>query len=83
MRRVCYETTSPVDPTRRDFRAITKTLLYRTLMVLITIAVAWVVTGNTVDAVNIGLITNVIKTGTYYTYERVWNRITWGVTAPE
>jgi len=52
-------------------------------MVAITIVVAWVVTGSTTDAINIGLVTNLIKTGTYYGYERLWNRISWGVTAPE
>ena len=68
-------------PHEARFRAITKTLLYRTLMVVITIVVAWAVTGNTADAVNIGLVTNAIKTGTYYGYERLWNRISWGVTS--
>ncbi|WP_232703329.1 DUF2061 domain-containing protein [Halobacterium wangiae] len=64
-------------------RAIVKTLLYRALMVLVTIVVAWAVTGSATDAVNIGVAANVIKTGTYYGYERLWNRISWGVTAPE
>jgi uncharacterized membrane protein len=70
-------------PHEARIRAITKTLCYRALMVLITIGVAWVVTGSPTDAVNIGIVTNFIKTGTYYAYERLWNRITWGVTVPE
>ncbi|AHG02456.1 hypothetical protein HALDL1_01525 [Halobacterium sp. DL1] len=70
-------------PHEARLRAVVKTLCYRALMVAITIVVAWVVTGSTTDAINIGLVTNLIKTGTYYGYERLWNRISWGVTAPE
>jgi uncharacterized membrane protein len=61
-------------------RAIVKTLLYRTVMVLITIAVALVVTDDLTAAVNIGLVTNVVKTLTYYCYERAWDHVSWGVT---
>jgi uncharacterized membrane protein len=60
-------------------RVLVKTLLYRTLMVLITILVAFFVTGNTGDALSIGLAANIIKTGTYYGYERLWDRISWGL----
>ncbi|WP_089818708.1 DUF2061 domain-containing protein [Halomicrobium zhouii] len=60
-------------------RALVKTLLYRTLMVVITVAVAFFFTENTGDALSIGLVSNVIKTGTYYGYERLWDRISWGV----
>ena len=59
-------------------RALLKTLGYRLVMVFITIAVAFGYTNEITSAVNIGLITNVIKTGTYYGYERFWARITWG-----
>ncbi len=60
-------------------RAIVKTLLYRTVMILITIVVALAVTGELDQAFSIGLVTNVVKTGTYYGYERLWDRIAWGV----
>lgn len=62
-------------------RAVVKTLLYRTLMVLITVVVAFAVTGDTASAVNIGIVANVVKTLTYYGYERLWDRIAWGVQA--
>ena len=68
-------------PHQRMSRALVKTLLYRTLMVAITIVVAFFITGNTGDALSIGIASNFIKTGTYYGYERLWDRITWGVTA--
>lgn len=66
-------------PHQRMSRALVKTLLYRVLMVVITIAVALVVTGNTGDALSIGVASNAIKTGTYYGYERIWDRIAWGL----
>ncbi|MFC7232860.1 DUF2061 domain-containing protein [Saliphagus sp. GCM10025308] len=62
-------------------RAIAKTLCYRLFMILITTVVAWVVVGDVGAALNIGIATNVVKTGTYYLYERTWDHITWGVSA--
>jgi len=59
-------------------RAIVKTLCYRLFMMLITILVAWLIVGDVSAAINIGLITNLLKTGTYYVYERTWDHITWG-----
>lgn len=61
-------------------RAIAKTLCYRLFMLLITVTVAWLIIGDVGDALNIGILTNVLKTGTYYFYERVWDHITWGVS---
>ncbi len=66
-------------PNQRRSRAIVKTLLYRVLMVVITVVVAFAVTDDVLASVNIGLVTNVVKTGTYYGYERLWDRIAWGV----
>ena len=48
-------------------------------MILITIGVALAVTGQVDQALSIGLVANVVKTGTYYGYERLWDRIAWGV----
>ncbi|QLG61797.1 DUF2061 domain-containing protein [Halorarum salinum] len=53
-------------------RSLVKTAGYRVLMVVVTVAVALLVTGNFVDALNIGVAANVVKTGTYYGYERFW-----------
>jgi len=46
----------------------------------VTVVVAWIFVGDVADAVNIGIAANVIKTVTYYGYERLWDRITWGLT---
>jgi len=69
--------------TRRPFqnrsRALVKTVGYRGLMLLITFLVALFFTEDLGTAVNIGIVANVVKTGTYYGYERLWDRVTWGV----
>lgn len=64
-------------------RAIVKTLCYRLFMVLITVTIAFVVVGDAGDALNIGIAANVLKTGTYYLYERTWDHISWGVETAE
>jgi uncharacterized membrane protein len=61
-------------------RALVKTAGYRLLMILITISVAWIVVGDVGTAIDIGIVANVLKTGTYYAYERLWDRISWGLT---
>lgn len=66
-------------PVQARSRALAKTLLYRALMVVITVLVAFVVTSNVGDALNIGIAANVVKTGTYYAYERLWDRVSWGI----
>lgn len=60
------------------WRTLAKTAGYRVLMVVTTIVVAFAVTNDVGSAVNIGIATNVIKTLTYYGYERLWARISWG-----
>ena len=49
-------------------------------MVLITVGIAWLVVGDAGDAVQIGLAANVLKTATYYLYERAWDHVTWGLS---
>lgn len=60
------------------WRTAVKTAGYRLVMIVITIAVAFAFTGDVTAAVNIGVLTNAIKTATYYGYERFWARISWG-----
>lgn len=70
-------------PHQDRLRAVVKTLCYRLLMLLITVTVAWVIVGNVADALNIGIAANVVKTGMYYGYERLWDRISWGIAMPD
>lgn len=69
-------------PLQARRRAVIKTLGYRLVMVLITVVVAWAFVGDVNDAVNIGLVANAVKTGTYYGYERLWDHVTWGIEGP-
>lgn len=66
-------------PHQQLSRAVAKTLGYRLLMVCITVAVAYLVVGDTAEALSIGLVANLVKTGTYFAYERAWDRVDWGV----
>ena len=60
-------------------RAVVKTALYRVFMILVSVGVAYAVTGSVGQSLSIGLVTNLVKTCTYYGYERLWDRISWGV----
>lgn len=62
-------------PPRSRRRSLVKTAGYRLLMVVVTVLVALLVTGSLTQALNIGIVANVVKTGTYYGYERLWARI--------
>lgn len=66
------------NPHEARSRALVKTVTYRVFMIAITIVVAFAFTGDGVDAVNIGIAANALKTVTYYGYERAWARIRWG-----
>ena len=66
-------------PLQARRRAVVKTACYRLVMVLVSVAVAYLVVGDVSQALSIGVATNVVKTVTYYSYERVWDRIAWGV----
>lgn len=60
-------------------RALAKTLLYRALMIVITVVVAFLVTGRVDQALHVGFWANLAKTGTYYGYERLWDHVAWGL----
>ncbi|WP_232688443.1 DUF2061 domain-containing protein [Halobacterium zhouii] len=68
-------------PLQERTRAVTKTVVYRLFMVAITFGVALAFTHDLSQAVNIGVATNLLKTGTYYVYERAWDHVSWGVEA--
>jgi len=66
-------------PRQARRRTLVKTAGYRVLMVAVTTLVAWAVVGDVGDAISVGLVANLVKTGMYYGYERVWDRISWGL----
>ncbi|WP_076148776.1 DUF2061 domain-containing protein [Natrinema saccharevitans] len=69
---------TPQSAIQAQKRAIVKIICYRLVLLLITVTIAWLFVGDVDAAVNIGLVANLVKTGTYYLYERTWDRITWG-----
>lgn len=77
---VWYGTSAPAPRFGPDGWPPSRPLL-SSVHVLITVIVAWVVV-DAGDALNVGIVTNLTKTGTYYLYERTWDHITWGVSNP-
>jgi uncharacterized membrane protein len=45
---------------------------------LVTVVVAWLVTGKLELAAQIGLLDTVVKIGAFYAHERLWNRLSFG-----
>jgi uncharacterized membrane protein len=62
-------------PTHSWVESLAKSLVYRLFMLALTVLVAYLVTTDTTASLQIGVVTNVIKTGTYFTYERLWDRV--------
>lgn len=52
--------------------SLLKALCYRLFMVALTVAIAYAFTADSTASLQIGIVTNVLKTGTYYAYERFW-----------
>lgn len=59
-------------------RSIVKTLIWRTLAMLITACVAFAVTGRIEFAAAIGVADTLIKLAAYYVHERMWNQVSFG-----
>ncbi len=66
------------DPRQSWGESLLKALVYRLFMVAITVVVAYVFTADTTASLQIGVATNVLKTGTYYVNERLWSRVRLG-----
>lgn len=65
-------------------RTIAKSLSWRFGGFIMTVAVAWAVTGSPGIAASIGLADTLVKIGAYYLHERMWLRIRFGQPkAPE
>ncbi len=62
--------------TRR--RSVAKALSWRVFATLITMGVAWVLTGEVTLAVQIGAADTTLKLLTYFAHERLWQRVRWG-----
>jgi uncharacterized membrane protein len=63
-------------------RTLAKTLTYRTLGVVVTASVAWLLTGKVAMALGIGASDTLVKIAVYYLHERLWIRIPFGKPKP-
>ncbi|OHB78807.1 MAG: hypothetical protein A2Z25_19275 [Planctomycetes bacterium RBG_16_55_9] len=59
-------------------RTIVKALSWRCVATVVTIAVAWFITGKWTFATQIGVADTLIKLGVYYLHERTWIRVSFG-----
>ncbi|QSG11855.1 Uncharacterized membrane protein, DUF2061 family [Halapricum desulfuricans] len=62
------------NPRRSWSASLLKALVYRLFMIVLTVVVAYAVTADSTASLQIGVVTNILKTGTYYAYERIWDR---------
>jgi uncharacterized membrane protein len=62
-------------PPESHTRSLVKGLTWRCLATLTTVTIAWMVTGETGTAMQIGFFEFFAKLAIYYAHERVWTRI--------
>ncbi len=62
----------------KPMRSIVKSISWRAIGTLDTIAISWFVTGTLSLALSIGAVELVSKMALYFFHERVWNLIKWG-----
>jgi uncharacterized membrane protein len=62
----------------KPMRSIVKSISWRAIGTLDTIAISWFVTGTLALALSIGAVELVSKMALYFFHERVWNLIKWG-----
>ena len=60
---------------KKRLRFIVKTLTYKFLSVLITILGAWLITGNPMVGLTLGLLEITVKLLVYYIHEEIWGKI--------
>ncbi len=60
------------------YRSLAKAVTWRTGGTVVTIMIAWLVTGKPTLSLSIGLLDSVIKVGAFYVHERIWNRSNFG-----
>ena len=64
-------------------RSLVKSLSWCVWATMITMVVAFVITGETTFAIEIGLLDTVIKFVSYFGHERIWVRIPYGKVPKE
>jgi uncharacterized membrane protein len=64
-------------------RTLVKAASYRVFATMTVFLVSYLYTGSFASAASIGLTAAVAKTMLYYTWERLWSNISWGLEAVE
>tara|TARA_R110000824_G_scaffold241745_1_gene430506 strand:- start:131 stop:352 length:222 start_codon:yes stop_codon:yes gene_type:complete len=70
-------------PNINRFRHILKTLTWRTVGTIDTVLLGWFVTGDPAVGMTIGSLEVFTKMLLYYTHERVWYRLDFGIKRSE
>ncbi len=58
-------------------RSIVKSISWRITAVISTIIIIFIITGNLVLGLSIGIVEILFKSMIYYAHERTWNKIEW------
>jgi len=61
-------------------RSVAKSIMWRFICIVVSIATSFLLTGRWDVAVAIGSIYNVITMILYYFHERIWNLVKWGMS---
>ena len=56
-----------------------KAVTWRAGGTVVTVLIAWLMTGEPKLSMGIGLLDSVVKIGAFYVHERIWNRLKFGV----
>lgn len=64
-------------------RHLAKTISWRLVGTTETILISWIITGNPLSGLKIGLLEVITKMGLYYLHERVWFKFDYGLTERE
>jgi adenylylsulfate kinase len=60
-------------------RSILKTITFRIIATITTFILVLIITGDLMIASVIGILDTILKLFIYYSHERVWNKISWGM----
>ena len=64
-------------------RTVAKTLSWRLVATVITTAITFALTRKLEFAATVGVLDTIVKFGSYYVHERLWNNINFGRAASE
>jgi uncharacterized membrane protein len=59
-----------------------KAVTWRAGGTVVTVFVAWLMTGEPGLSMGIGLLDSLLKIGAFYVHERIWNRLKFGIVKP-